>query len=750
MTVRFASIALLVFLAVTIAGVLVNRPTRVLGESAPPEDFSAGRAVATLTRLLGDGRAHPTGSAANLEVRARLEGELRRLGLEPRVLRGVSCGKYALCAEVENVVTEIPGRIRAPAIGLAAHYDSVAAGPAAADDGAGVAALLEIARALHHGPALERSLWLLFTDGEEMGLLGAQALAKERELLRKIGLIVNVEARGVRGPSLMFETSSPNDALIARFAASAVRPVTSSAFYAVYKKLPNDTDLSVFRRAGLPGVNFAFLGGTSHYHTPQDDLAHLSHASLQHQGEQALSLVRELLEHGVPESRQDAVFFDVLSLGVVHTSVPVFRAAALLLVLAGGFLFWRALGQDRAELWRGARWAAASAGAGALLAVAASVPLDLGLRARGSLEQPWPANAPWITAAAASVSVFALAVMARVWRRRYDARSAFLGVWASLLLLTLLVASAMPEAAYLFAVPALAATLFGALLPTAHGARALPFAVLGTAVANAVIWAPIAGLSYDALGVAIPSLWAALTALLCFPLLPLTTLFGGGARPKPLYALAAAGLSATILALATPARSAEHPARLNLGHQTDLDTGKSRWLLEGTSVPPELAAAIPFVSNSADDYPWYGAFLVAKFQAPAPPHPRPEPVLALDAESSDGDGRRLELSFTAGDPDALAVSLGFPVAARVRVRVDGEPAALLDVGSRSVLGVVSPGRRRVRLSVRTADRSPLRVRIAEIASGLPPSAKPYAALRDGLSTASQTGDILAVSRDLSF
>ncbi|MDQ2644329.1 MAG: hypothetical protein M3020_10975, partial [Myxococcota bacterium] len=98
MTVRFASIALLVFLAVTIAGVLVNRPTRVLGESAPPEDFSAGRAVATLTRLLGDGRAHPTGSAANLEVRARLEGELRRLGLEPRVLRGVSCGKYALCA----------------------------------------------------------------------------------------------------------------------------------------------------------------------------------------------------------------------------------------------------------------------------------------------------------------------------------------------------------------------------------------------------------------------------------------------------------------------------------------------------------------------------------------------------------------------------------------------------------------------------------------------------------------------------
>jgi hypothetical protein len=93
------------------------------------------------------------------------------------------------------------------------------------------------------------------------------------------------------------------------------------------------------------------------------------------------------------------------------------------------------------------------------------------------------------------------------------------------------------------------------------------------------------------------------------------------------------------------------------------------------------------------------------------------------------------------------VLLGFPVSARVRVSVDGEPAVLLEVGSRSVLGVVSPGQRRVRLAVQAATRAPLQVRIAELVAGLPDSAKPLVALRDGLSTASQTGDITVVSRD---
>jgi len=745
---RFAALALLLFAASSVIGLLAPRPSRVLGIDADLDQFSAERAAATLSRLLGEQRAHPTGSAANAAVRQRLEAELRALGLEPRVLTGTSCGMYALCAVVENVVAELPGRLRTPAIALAAHYDSVAVGPGAADDGSGVAAMLEIARALRRGPPLERSLWLIFTDGEEMGLLGARALSAEREPLTKLGFVVNVEARGVRGPSLMFETSSPNDGLISAFAASAVRPVTSSAFYAVYKKLPNDTDLTIFRRQGLPGVNFAFLGGTAHYHTPQDDLAHLSRASLQHQGEQALSLVRELLQRGVPVNQHDSVFFDVLTLGVVHTSVPVFRACALLLILAGATLWWRALGRGPAPAKR-AGWSLLAAGAPILVAVVGAVPLHLTLVALGSLDQPWPANGPYVLGATGLTACCAVVVVA-AFARRLDAQSSFLGLWALLLVLTALVTALMPEAAYLFFVPALVATLLGGLLATEYAERCLPYAVLTTALANTVMWAPVVGLAYDALGVAVPPLNAALSALLVFPLLPLAATLAAPLRRTVARISAIAALLATVAAAAAPARSPEHPARVNLGHHTDLGTGKARWLLEATRVPPELAALVPFVSNAADGYPWYGAHLVAKFQAPAPAAPGPSPELTLEGESAEGEGRRLELSFTAGAPDALAVSLGFAAAAGVSVIVDGTPASSIEVGGRSVLGVVSPGRRKVRLTVQTRGRAPLELRIAEVVSGLPPSAKPLVAARDALSTASQTGDITAVSRDYTF
>ena len=50
------------------------------------------------------------------------------------------------------------------------------------------------------------------------------------------------------------------------------RPSTSSLFYEVYEHLPNDTDLTVFKRLGLAGINFAAIGHVVHYHTPLDNL----------------------------------------------------------------------------------------------------------------------------------------------------------------------------------------------------------------------------------------------------------------------------------------------------------------------------------------------------------------------------------------------------------------------------------------------------------------------------------------------
>ena len=194
-----------------------------------------------------------------------------------------------------------------------AHYDSVYRAPGAGDDASGVASILEMVRALKHCPPIQRDVIVLFTDGEEAGLLGAEAFAHSHPWMKDAGLILNFEARGNRGPSLLFETSQNNRPLIQAVAHVAPYPIGSSLFYELYKILPNDTDFTVFRPAGIPGLNFAFGEGLEAYHSPLDTPDHLSLASLQHHGSYGLALTRhfgQLDLAALRNSQGDDVFFD--------------------------------------------------------------------------------------------------------------------------------------------------------------------------------------------------------------------------------------------------------------------------------------------------------------------------------------------------------------------------------------------------------------------------------------------------------
>ena len=205
------------------------------------------------------------------------------------------------CARVTDVIAPVlPGTGKA--IIMLAHYDSVPAGPGASDDGAGVGAMLEIARALKAGPAPRHPVIFLLDEGEEAGLLGAVAFVEQSPWAHEVGAAVNLEARGTSGPSLMFETGSHSLWLMPLFARAVPRPLANSLYYAVYRRLPNDTDFSVFRKHGFDGFNFAFIGGVTRYHTPLDNLRHLDPRSLESQGEHALGLVRALAnaELGAP------------------------------------------------------------------------------------------------------------------------------------------------------------------------------------------------------------------------------------------------------------------------------------------------------------------------------------------------------------------------------------------------------------------------------------------------------------------
>ena len=184
------------------------------------------------------------------------------------------------------------------------------------DNAAGVACALEVARALQSSHRRNPVL-LLFDDGEEVGLLGAELfMASERA--RSVGAVVNLEARGTSGASFLFETSRDNAWLVRRAVSRMPRPITSSVLSFVYDRLPNDTDLTVFKRAGLPGLNLAFIGSAARYHTPQDSIVNLSRASLQHHGDNALALVRALADEDLSATPAgDAVFFDLAGLAVL-------------------------------------------------------------------------------------------------------------------------------------------------------------------------------------------------------------------------------------------------------------------------------------------------------------------------------------------------------------------------------------------------------------------------------------------------
>lgn len=313
---------------------------------SPATAFSAKRAFAHVEKMAAT--PHPLGSAANDSVRHYLLTQLRDLGLQPTVQQGVGVSKsfrQGLAGYAKNIFAKINGRDPQKTILLMAHYDSVPTGPGAADDASSVAAILEAIRAIKsQDKPLKNNVWILFTDGEERGLLGAELFADQFAERDNIDLVLNFEARGSSGPSMMFETSSPNGGLIPHFAKATPDPVANSLMYTVYKMLPNDTDMSVTKRAGLQGINFAFAGQLLNYHTMQDAPENLSLASLQHQGSNLLYNISHFGNTNFdPSSNSEYVYFNNATGGITYYpagwSFPLALITVILFLAYLVFLF---------------------------------------------------------------------------------------------------------------------------------------------------------------------------------------------------------------------------------------------------------------------------------------------------------------------------------------------------------------------------------------------------------------------------
>jgi hypothetical protein len=260
---------------------LAMRPPAPTPADAAPSLFSAGRAMADVRTIAQ--RPHPIGSADSLRVQGYLLNRMAQLGLQPQARPFASDH-----GEGRNLLGVLPGRDRqAPAILLMAHSDSVPTGPGAADDGAGVAAVLETVRALATAPR-QRDVMVLLTDGEEPGTFGAKAFFTGDPARGHVGVVINLEARGNRGRAVMFETNRNAAPLIHVLIDADALAAASSLMPDLYRRLPNDTDLTEALDHGYAGLNFAFFAGLDAYHRPTDTPAALDLGSLQHLGEQVL------------------------------------------------------------------------------------------------------------------------------------------------------------------------------------------------------------------------------------------------------------------------------------------------------------------------------------------------------------------------------------------------------------------------------------------------------------------------------
>ena len=165
-------------------------------------------------------------------------------------------------------------------------------------------------------PELRSSATLiaLIDDGEELGLLGATLFVDEHAWAKDVGVVLNFDARGVSGPSFMFETSERNGWLIRQFAPASPRPLATSVSMDVLRIMPNSSDMTVFKRAGLAGLNFAFIGGSENYHRDSDSPANLDRRSVQHHGDNVLGLTRHLGRLDLDDPwGDDVVYASVLS-----------------------------------------------------------------------------------------------------------------------------------------------------------------------------------------------------------------------------------------------------------------------------------------------------------------------------------------------------------------------------------------------------------------------------------------------------
>ena len=608
------------------------------GLAAPASEFSADRAMKHVRAIAS--KPHPAGSPEAAAARDYVVTELGMLGIPAEIQLGAGLyqrNAFVFAGRTENVVARVKGTGGGRAVLLCGHYDSVRSGPGAADDGHAVGVLLETARVLKSGAPLKNDVIFLF-DVEETGMTGADAFARTHPWRKDIDVVLNFEARGTTGPVFMFQTSDNNGALIREFAAASY-PIATSLTYEIYKRLPNDTDMSVFRKYGYAGLDFAFIDNVLAYHTPFDDAAHLDPVTNQHAGSYAVLLARRFGNADLPGFRRhegDAIYF---SAGGFFFHYPASFAGAL--TLASLALLWFALGR----LHKSGGVTVKGAAIGGLLCLAAAAIAGYGMgwvwRAI-CVVHPGYLTLPQNDLYARNwyiVVYFALA--AALWlgglnvARRYTSVESFAagGLLLNALLL-IAVTALLPGGSYILLWPLVGGTL--ALL--AGPQRPL----LGAVFCIPALWLILQFACFGFTGLMMQSAGissALLVLALSVSALPLVAIVG----EHPLRWIAALG-GIVLVALAGGAWANQydtaHPIENDVSYVADINQGQSWWVSRTDGSDPWLRQ---FLGGSPERVQrWYDLAGTVQ-RAPAPRVDVAAPAVTVIGDETGRGKRRIDL-----------------------------------------------------------------------------------------------------------
>ncbi|XP_005803825.3 endoplasmic reticulum metallopeptidase 1 [Xiphophorus maculatus] len=343
---------------------LVHLSLQQLVIGKPSGEFNAERARRHLEQITGVG-PRPVGSQENEvltvgylleqieDIRARTAAGPHQVTVDVQRPTGSFSidflgGFTSFYDRVTNIAVKLEPKRGAQHLMLAnCHFDTVANSPGASDDAVSCAVMLEVLHSLaNQSTPLHHGVVFLFNGAEENVLQASHGFITQHPWAKQVRAFINLEAAGVGGKEVVFQTGPENPWLVQAYVHAAKHPFASVVGQEVFQSgvIPSDTDFRIYRDFGnIPGIDLAFIENGFIYHTKYDTANRILTDSIQRAGDNILAVLKHLVtSEKLADSSEyrhgNMVFFDLL--GVIAVAYPA-RVGTIInyMVAAATFLY---------------------------------------------------------------------------------------------------------------------------------------------------------------------------------------------------------------------------------------------------------------------------------------------------------------------------------------------------------------------------------------------------------------------------